>query len=62
MFMQEEFIIGINGWQVRGHDASAALIKCKTDGLVEIVAAAEEDFWVLSMHMTLCHYTLSNSA
>ena len=43
MFMQEEFIIGINGWQVRGHDASAALIKCKTDGLVEIVAAAEEE-------------------
>jgi len=41
--MQEELILGINGWQVRGHDASAALIKCKTDGLVEIVAAAEEE-------------------
>src|SRR3989344_165511 len=43
IIMQEELILGINGWQVRGHDASAALIKCKTDGLVEIVAAAEEE-------------------
>ncbi len=41
--MQEEFILGINGWSVRGHDASAALIKCKTDGLVEIIAATEEE-------------------
>ena len=43
MTMREEFILGVNGWNVRGHDASAALIKCKTEGLVEIVAAAEEE-------------------
>jgi len=41
--MQEEFILGINGWHVKGHDASASLIRCKTDGSVEMVAAAEEE-------------------
>jgi len=40
--MAEEFILGTQGWKIRGHDASAAIIKCH-DGKVDIIAAAEEE-------------------
>ncbi|MBS3105104.1 hypothetical protein J4234_02510 [Candidatus Woesearchaeota archaeon] len=47
--MQDEFILGIQGWKTRSHDASACLLKC-TNGKVEIVAAAEEERFIGIKH------------
>lgn len=45
----EQYILGINGWDVRSHDASASLIKCSPNG-VEIIAAAEEERFSRKKH------------
>lgn len=47
--MKNQYILGINGWAVRSHDASATLIKC-SDNNVEIIAAAEEERFTRKLH------------
>ena len=51
--MTEEFILGINGWEVRGHDASASLIRCSSQG-IEVIAAAEEERFTREKHAYDC--------
>ncbi|MBU1205140.1 MAG: hypothetical protein KKE93_04490 [Nanoarchaeota archaeon] len=47
--MNEQYILGINGWDIRSHDTSAALIKSSTSG-IEIIAAAEEERFIRKKH------------
>lgn len=47
--MVESYILGVNGWETRGHDASATLLRCSATG-VDIVAAAEEERFTRKKH------------
>jgi len=47
--MKEKYILGVNGWNSRSHDASAALLRC-AHGKIEIIAAAEEERFIRRKH------------
>lgn len=47
--MEEKYILGINGWDIRSHDTSSVLIKGNVNG-IDIIAAAEEERFIRKKH------------